>query len=45
MYREKEIVGACNIAINNLIKEGTTDVELFKKPFEIKLLENKEIIS
>ena len=43
MYREKEIVGACNIAINNLIKEGTTDVELFKKPFEIKLLENKEI--
>lgn len=43
MYKEKEIVEACNIAINNIIKEGTTDVELFKEPFEIKLLENNEI--
>lgn len=43
MYKEKEIVEACNIAINNIIKEGTTDVELFKRPFEIKLLENNEI--
>ena len=43
MYKEKEILEACNIAINNIIKEGTTDVELFKKPFEIKLLENNEI--
>lgn len=43
MYKEKEILEACNTAINNIIKEGTTDVELFKKPFEIKLLENKEI--
>ena len=43
MYKEKEIIEACNTAINNVIKEGTTDVELFKKPFEIKLLENSEI--
>lgn len=43
MYTEKEIVEACNIAINNIIKEGITDVELFKKPFEIKLIENNEI--
>lgn len=43
MYKEKEVVEACNIAINNIIKEGTTDVELFKKPFEIKLLEDNEI--
>lgn len=43
MYKEKEILEACNTAINNIIKEGTTDVELFKKPFEIKLLENNEI--
>ena len=43
MYKEKEILEACNTAINNIIKEGTTDVELFKKPFEIELLENKEI--
>lgn len=43
MYKEKEIIIACNTAINNIIKEGTTDVELFKKPFEIKLLENNEI--
>lgn len=43
MYKEKEILEACNTAINNIIKEGTTAVELFKKPFEIKLLENNEI--
>ena len=43
MYKEKEILEACNTAINNIIKEGTTDVEFFKKPFEIKLLENNEI--
>lgn len=43
MYKEKEILEACNTAINNIIKEGTTDVELFSKPFEIKLLENNEI--
>lgn len=43
MYKEKEILEACNTAINNIIKEGTTDVELFKKPFEIELLENNEI--
>lgn len=43
MYKEKEILEACNTAINNIIKEGTTDVELFKKPFEIKLLENNEM--
>lgn len=38
MYKEKEIIEACNTAINNVIKEGTTDVELFNKPFELKLL-------
>lgn len=43
MYKEKEILETCNTAINNIIKEGTTDVELFNKPFEIKLLENNEI--
>ena len=43
MYKEKEILEAYNTTINNIIKEGTTDVELFKKPFEIKLLENNEI--
>ena len=43
MYKEKEIIEACNMAINNIIKEGTTDVELFNKPFEIKLIENNEI--
>ncbi len=43
MYKENKIIEACNTAINNIIKEGTTDVELFKRPFEIKLLENNEI--
>lgn len=43
MYKEKEIIEACNTAINNVIKEGTTDVELFNKPFELKLFENNEI--
>ena len=43
MYKEKEIVEACNIAVNNIIKEGITDVELFNRPFEIKLIENNEI--
>ena len=43
MYKGKDIREACNIAVNNIVKEGTTDVELFKRPFEIKLLENSEI--
>lgn len=43
MYKEKDIREACNIAVNNIVKEGTTDVDLFKRPFEIKLLENNEI--
>lgn len=42
MYNKKELIEACNTAINNIIKEGTTDVELFKRPFELKLLENNE---
>lgn len=43
MYKKNELNEACNIAINNIIKEGTTDVELFKRPFELKILENSEI--
>ena len=43
MYSKQEIEKACNIAINNIIKEGTTDVELFNRPFEIELLKNDEI--
>lgn len=43
MYKAEKIREACNIAINNIIKEGTTDVDLFKRPFEITLLENSKI--
>ena len=40
---KKEIVKKyCRMAIKNILYEGTTDVELFNKPFEIDLLTNKE---
>lgn len=45
MYNQEElkIVRACNIAIRNIIKEGTTDVQIFNKPFEIDLLKDRSI--
>lgn len=45
MYNQDElkIVRACNIAIRNVIKEGTTDVQIFNKPFEIELLKDNSI--
>lgn len=33
MKKEKEIVEACNIAVNNIVKEGITDVGLFNRPY------------
>ena len=45
MYNSEElkIVKACNIAIRNIIKEGTTDVLIFNKPYEIELLKDPSI--
>lgn len=42
-----EIIDAVKRAMNNIIKEGITDVELFARPFEIDLIsndKNKDII-
>ncbi|MBA3926194.1 RNA-directed DNA polymerase [Listeria rustica] len=39
----KKIRNACKAAIKNIQKEGTTDVELFNRPFELNLLEKEEI--
>ena len=33
---------AFNLAIDNVIQDGTTDVELFSRPFEIDMLKNKQ---
>lgn len=37
-----EIIDAVKKAMSNIIKEGTTDVELFVKPFEIELISNED---
>lgn len=43
MYSKIQIEKACNIAIQNVIKEGTTDVDLFQRPFELELLKINDI--
>ena len=37
-----DIENALNLAIDNVILEGTTDVDLFSRPFEIDMLKNQE---
>lgn len=41
MYGKQQIRNACNRAINNILHEGTTDVEIFNKFFEISFLEDE----
>ncbi|MBO0423118.1 RNA-directed DNA polymerase [Enterococcus plantarum] len=41
MYSKQEIRKACNRAIKNIIHEGTTDVDIFNRPFEIEFLRNE----
>lgn len=41
MYSKKEIRNAAKRAIKNILYEGTTDVELFTRPFEINFLKNE----
>lgn len=45
MYNQEErkIERACNIAIRNIIKEGTTDVSIFNRPFELHIIEESQI--
>ena len=41
---KKEIVKKyCRMAIKNILYEGTTDVELFNRPFEIDLLKHEKL--
>ncbi|WP_323123052.1 RNA-directed DNA polymerase [Burkholderia alba] len=35
---------AINLAIENILKEGLTDVEVFTRPFEVDLLKNQDIL-
>lgn len=42
MLNKTIITKACNRAIKNIISEGTTDVEVFNRAFEIDLLKNKD---
>ena len=42
MLNKNIITKACNRAIKNIISEGTTDVEVFNRAFEIDLLKNKD---
>lgn len=42
MYSSTEIRKACNRAINNIIFEGITDVEVFNSFFEIDFLKDKD---
>lgn len=43
MYSDKKIKNAIKNAIDNVIKEGITDVEIFNRPFELNLLENQAV--
>lgn len=43
MLKKNVIRNACYRAIKNILYEGTTDVELFKRPFEINYLKKEEI--
>ncbi|WP_321873669.1 RNA-directed DNA polymerase, partial [Burkholderia ubonensis] len=39
-----KIENAVNLAIENILKEGLTDVEVFARPFEVDLLKNQTIL-
>ncbi|MBU9645303.1 RNA-directed DNA polymerase [Burkholderia gladioli] len=39
-----KIDNAINLAIENILKEGLTDVEVFARPFEVDLLKNQDIL-
>lgn len=43
MLNKKSIRNACYRAIKNILYEGTTDVELFNRPFEINYLKKEEV--
>lgn len=43
LYSDEKIRKIIRIAIDNVQKEGTTDVELFNRHFEIELLKNAEV--
>ena len=40
---KNKIRDKCKIAINNILKEGTTDVEIFEIPFELEYLKNEQV--
>lgn len=43
MIEKKRLKGFCDRAIAVILREGTTDVELFNKPFEVDLLKNNDV--
>lgn len=43
MYNKTAIKNACTYAIQNILKEGITDVDLFSIPFEVNLLKESKI--
>ncbi len=40
MVKKGVIKKCCNMAMENILYEGTTDVDLFSRPFEIEMLKN-----
>lgn len=45
MVHRDRIKHCCDLAIQNVIKEGITDVELFSRPFELDYLKNQTVKS
>lgn len=43
MFSKAEIKKKCRLAIDNVIKENITDVELFSRPFEVEYLKLNEV--
>lgn len=41
MVKKGVIKKCCNMAMENILYEGTTDVDLFSRPFEIEMLKNE----
>ena len=43
MVKKQIVKKYCRMAIKNILYEGTTDVELYNRPFEIDLLNNEKV--
>ena len=42
MMKKDQIKKYCKLAVQNILYEGITDVDLFNRPFEIDLLKNQQ---